>query len=348
LSRAAPGRGASHDEIASFILAIREEPSRRDELLPLLREEAGIYAGMGSGQAERLRGFILASFAHTGLPEAALPFVIEELETGSHPYAVAGAAHALRSEEGCSKEIVALLERALRRLGNFDQFVDFDRLAPSGTSGRTALAELTEVLAAIRPTGCCAQPRSAPAEGLPAGAWEELRDVELQDQDGTLLSFGQLFAGRAGVLTFFYTRCMNPRKCSLTVSKLARIGGRIEASGREAAATVAGITYDPDFDLPDRLRTYGAERGMRFADHCRLLRTTGSFEMLRDQLSLGVGYGEATVNRHRLDLIVIRPDGTLGEHRQRLLWDEDDAMAGLAAALETRGEPCLPERSAAS
>ena len=109
--------------------------------------------------------------------------------------------------------------------------------------------------------------------------------------------------------------------------------------------TAAGITYDPDFDRPDRLRAYGAERGMRFAGHCRLLRTTGDFEVLRDLLSLGVGYGEATVNRHRLDLIVLRPDGTLSEHRKRLLWDEEDAMAGLTAALEAP-RPASTRRSA--
>jgi cytochrome oxidase Cu insertion factor (SCO1/SenC/PrrC family) len=50
-----------------------------------------------------------------------------------------------------------------------------------------------------------------------------LSQIELQNQDGIRASFGQIFGGRTSVIVFFYTRCMNPDKCSRTISKLARV-----------------------------------------------------------------------------------------------------------------------------
>ena len=50
------------------------------------------------------------------------------------------------------------------------------------------------------------------------------------------------------MLTFFYTRCMNPLKCSATVTGLGRIARRVAEDALDA--NVAGISYDPGFDRP--------------------------------------------------------------------------------------------------
>jgi cytochrome oxidase Cu insertion factor (SCO1/SenC/PrrC family) len=94
---------------------------------------------------------------------------------------------------------------------------------------------------------------------------------------------------------------------------------------------IAGITYDPDYDLPERLYRYGADRGMVFDERCQLLRTTGSFAPIRDGLELAVGYGSATVNRHRIELLFVDPAGNVVAANLRRLWDERDALAALTA-----------------
>ena len=68
---------------------------------------------------------------------------------------------------------------------------------------------------------------------------------------------------------------MNPNKCSLTITKLARLQKRIGEEGLQGRVNVAAFTYDPAFDRPARLHAYGADRGMSFDDRNRLLRTTG-------------------------------------------------------------------------
>ena len=49
-------------ELAETVVAIRRVPRRREELVALLAEQSSIYRGLSAGEAERLRGFILASF----------------------------------------------------------------------------------------------------------------------------------------------------------------------------------------------------------------------------------------------------------------------------------------------
>jgi protein SCO1/2 len=168
----------------------------------------------------------------------------------------------------------------------------------------------------------------APESDAPLDAIARLRDVGLEDQDGQATTFGRLFLGRPSVIAFFYTRCMNPNKCSRTI---ARLGALRDLLG-DTQAVVGAITYDPAYDLPERLRHYGEARGFRFGPHARLLRSTASFEPIRRALRLGVGYGAATVNRHAVELFVADPAGRLVAFPHRQLWDERDVADAVLRA----------------
>jgi protein SCO1 len=371
-------------EIAAFADRVRTQPGRRDELLALLAEQSPIYAGRSANEVERLRGYLLASFEATGLPAAALRFVLEELETGIDPYAVAAAAKALRGATHVPTQAVPLLLRAIERIRFSDLHVCFDgwHAAAPSTAPTSALMELLRTMAWLGPraapardalgamaasreafapavraefdraiaatdraaapaAACCcghepdAPPRSQVGDEKRATFSGEIADLELQDQDGALVSFGTFFIGRPSVVAFFYTRCMNPNKCSLTITKLARLQERLGGERLQGRVNVAAITYDPAYDLPRRLYGYGADRGMRFDDRNRLLRATGTIERLRERFDLGVGYGTVTVNRHRGELFVLdRRTDTISSITRRQ-WSEDDVVAALWGALTT-------------
>ena len=69
------------------------------------------------------------------------------------------------------------------------------------------------------------------------------------------ITFKEFFHGQPSIVVFFYTRCDNPMKCSLTVTKLGRIQKLLEAHvNSRIEIHTAAITYDPAFDLPERLR----------------------------------------------------------------------------------------------
>jgi cytochrome oxidase Cu insertion factor (SCO1/SenC/PrrC family) len=372
------------DEIAlAGVLAdvdrLRRSPDQRDAIVALLAEQSPIYAGLTTNNAERLRGYLLASFETIGLPDSAMPFVIEELESGLNSYVVAAAAKAVRGGRELHEQIVPLLLEAIERLRGSDDVVCFDYrgkpatgatqttalmelfrtlgwLGPRASAAETPLkamlgqqpsnfsvqvrTEIEKALAAVShgsaPAHCCGG-HPAPISFRPASEAPlpgiDIQATELQDQDGAVFSFGDFFPGRPSVLTFFYTRCMNPNKCSLTITKLARLRKRIDEEGLQGRVNVAAFTYDPAFDQPGRLHAYGADRGMSYDDRTRLLRTTGPFEPFQHWLDLGVGYGSSTVNQHRLDVVVLDRQASPRAHLSRLQWHEGDVLSELKTAL---------------
>jgi protein SCO1/2 len=386
MSASGPGSTWATDDIIAYVDVLRRHPTQRDALVALLDDRAPIYAGRASNEVERLRGYLLASFAITGLPESALRYVFEELESGRNPQAVAAAARAVRGGTAFPDEVVTLLLSAIQRLRAADDFVSFDTfsLEPSIASSTTVLSELFRTLAWLgpfahaaqgplqamldeswdgfspavskeirnavtavasavpnSPAHCCAPPagcKQANTHAAPASIEDTLREVELQDQSGALLSLGEALLGKPSAVAFFYTRCMNPEKCSLTITKLARLQRRVYERGLRGKINIAGITYDPAFDLPPRLRVYGADRGMEFDSSNRLLRTTGPFEHLRQYFDLGVSYGPVTVNRHRLDFVVLDETGRVSAAFRRRLWQVDDVLEALQAL--TRESVC--------
>ena len=84
------------EQIIEFVQAIKDIPSQNELLVPLLAERHSIYKNKGANQVSRLRGYILSTFEKSGLPDGALPFVLEDLENSRNAYVVAAAAKALR------------------------------------------------------------------------------------------------------------------------------------------------------------------------------------------------------------------------------------------------------------
>ena len=366
--------GARRGDPVTSIKSARQHPNAAQELVRLLPETSPLYAGRGANDVERLRGYLLASFEAVGLPDEAMPFVLEELEIGRHPYAVAGAARALRGARSVPPDAPRLLVDAIARLRGSDDVVSFEHFAPemSLDGAVTALGELAQTLSMMGPaanealpslkklveeggrfspavraalgqalealartasTSCCCGPAPAPAYAAPhspardANSRPQLDAIELENQDGKRVLFSQAFSGRPTALAFFYTRCTNPEKCSLTVTRLARLAQCV--SEKTLDANVAGISYDPRWDNPGRLRRYGTDRGMRFSTRCSLMRTVGSFTPLLESFELGVGFGPVTVNRHRLDLVVLDGELRVATRFERRLWSDETVLDAL-------------------
>jgi cytochrome oxidase Cu insertion factor (SCO1/SenC/PrrC family) len=356
-------------EVAETVVAIRRAPGRREELVALLAEQSPIYRGLSAGEAERIRGFILASFEKTGLPQSALPFILEELQTGINPYTVAAAARALRGAAETSDDIFALLVAAAVRIASNDDNIQFETIDPGDRAApRTgALTEIIRTIAASGPRArslwepidamasrshvspeammaieqarrtlsgeanehcCCAAP---PPLALPtkSQAFRNVDDLVLEDQSGETFKYADFFHGRPSIVTFFYTRCMNPEKCSLTVGKLAALQRRLAAIDLGSRINVGAFTYDPAYDHARRLQIYGMERGFRFDDRNRFIRTVGSFEAIQAKFDLGVGFGAATVNRHSVELLILDAKGEAAREFRRVQWDETEVVAAV-------------------
>jgi protein SCO1/2 len=349
----------------------------------------------------RLRGYLLAAFAETGLPAAALPYVIESLETGHVAYEIAGAAVGLRGLDTPSADVVASLLRAIDNLDGADATVSFESYRPAWPYARPTTA-LTEVIRTIghfgaraeaarsrlevleqqrerfpgpvrqemrrvleaagdehRDHGCeagcrcgsggCA-PAAAPGSdhsccaGMAApGQDHDATRAELEDQDGRSETFADFFRGKPSVVAFFYTRCDNPYKCSLTITKLAALQSSLAGRGLAGAVKVTAITYDPDFDRPNRLRLYGNDRGIRFGEDARFFRVTAGFPEIRQRFDLGVNYGTSTVNRHQTEVHVLDERGEIAASFTRSVWTVEAVLTAVERlSVETADRPPAP------
>lgn len=318
-----------------------------ESLVPLLAEQAQFLHLSGTPDVERFRGFVLSTFATAGLPANARAIVLEELETGTEPYTVAAAALALRGASERMDEAMGLLKAAHSRIVVRDVHVQYQRFeAKYDVGSRVAASSVIEdaigtLSAAHRPptvpnlpvapiesAQCCC---GGDVSRAPSAARAEPNHLVLQDQAGAETTFWEFFRGRLGVLTFFYTRCMNPEKCSLTISNLARVQRALAPVGLEGHVRIGAITYDPAYDLPHRLAAYGRERALVFDDSTRLFRSPAGFEEVRDTFELGVGFGPQTVNRHQIELLLLDRGAVPFKRFSRRKWEVDEVVSLLAA-----------------
>ena len=170
---------------------------------------------------------------------------------------------------------------------------------------------------------------------------EPIESTVFEDHDGASITFKEFFRGHPSIVVFFYTRCDNPLKCSLTVTKLARIQKLLEARGLADQIHTAAITYDPAFDLPERLRGYGQNRGVRMDARHRMLRATDGVNALRSHFKLGVNFIESLVNRHRIEAYILDAEGRIAASFERIHWDEQQVVDRAIEVLKEKSDETM-------
>ncbi len=370
------------ETIAELADTAKQSPEHRELLVQLLPERIPLYEGRSANETVRMRGYILATFEQAGLPDAALPYVLEELENGRDAYLVAGAARALRGFDTPTSRLVPFLLKAVENIKYADDAVTFERYKPRwpitnyttalreifrtfgwlGTHAKSALpdlealcgerscefsqpvrAEIENAIERIRSDrgvahACCGGVSISPSLAVHTPKKRHpksnlIADIELEDQDGSTLTYGGFFRDKPSIVVFFYTRCNNPNKCSLTVTKLARLQEAVVGEPLEGLLKTAAITYDPEYDLPARLKAYGESRGVAFGDDHRIFRTRTGFHELQEYFQLGVNFTGSTVNRHRIELFVLDSQGEIAVTFARLQWDIQEVLEQAKALL---------------
>ncbi|MES2063565.1 MAG: SCO family protein [Bacteroidota bacterium] len=86
-----------------------------------------------------------------------------------------------------------------------------------------------------------------------------------EDQDGQSVRFLDFFGGQPAIVAFFYTRCENPNKCAMTMTRLGFLQRQLR-SRSGTCVRVAAITYDPEYDRPHRLKLYAELRGLELGE----------------------------------------------------------------------------------
>jgi protein SCO1/2 len=95
---------------------------------------------------------------------------------------------------------------------------------------------------------------------------DEIPDFSLINQDGKSLHLSQ-YKGKAVALTFVYTRCPQPDQCTLMSNNFAAIDQELQKQPDVYSRThLLTISFDPQYDTPKVMRSYGASHTGRYSD----------------------------------------------------------------------------------
>ena len=140
-------------EFAALVESLASSPTRNDSLLDLLREDHPYYDQRSAVAVVRMRGWVLLALARSPLPDKALLYVLEELDTGVDPYLVAAAARALRAYPNPHASFAPFVLRAITNIRYQDEPLVLERYGEYAESpiGTSPLSELLATLAWLGP-----------------------------------------------------------------------------------------------------------------------------------------------------------------------------------------------------
>ncbi|MGH9872582.1 MAG: SCO family protein [Pyrinomonadaceae bacterium] len=183
----------------------------------------------------------------------------------------------------------------------------------------------------------------APAvEGADPNPGDAVPDYRLINQDGKSIRI-QDYKGKALLLTFIYTRCQDPNQCTLMSSNFAAIDQELQKQPELYAKThLLSISFDPAYDTPKVLRSYGAAHTGKYSDETFVhwefasgsadeVKGIAKFFGLRYYLDATSGTEQVI---HSLRTAVIGPDGKIVKVYRGNEWKPDDLMIDLSKAVK--------------
>ena len=174
-------------------------------------------------------------------------------------------------------------------------------------------------------------------------AGDEVPNYDLTNQDGKSIRIKD-YRGRALVLTFVYTRCPMPDQCTLMSNNFQIIDQELQKQpGLYAKTHLLSISFDPDYDTPKVLRSYGAAHTGRYSDetfqHWEF--ATGTKDEVKGLAQFfGLRYYHDTTSGdeqviHSLRTAVIGPGGKVFKVYRENKWKPADILADLLELLRS-------------
>jgi len=165
----------------------------------------------------------------------------------------------------------------------------------------------------------------------------EVPDFGLVNQDGKRIHLAQ-YRGKTLLLTFVYTRCPQPDQCTLMSNNFAVIDRELQKQPELYQKThLLSISFDPDYDTPKVLRSYGASHTERYSEesfqHWEF--ATGSSDEVKGVAQFfGMRYYHDTESGqdqviHSLRTAVINPEGKLVKLYRGNEWKPEEVIADL-------------------
>ncbi|GGD08860.1 SCO family protein [Hyunsoonleella pacifica] len=168
--------------------------------------------------------------------------------------------------------------------------------------------------------------------------YKKIKSLKIQDQDGEIFTYGDFFTDKPTVLVFFYTRCENHNKCSLTINKLGKLQQLLKKFELHQKVKTAAMSYDPIFDTPERLKTYALKRHVSFDYLNRIFRARdkNSMPQILKYFNSEVNYAGNIINKHLIELHILDEFGKPIKSLVRFQWEPEDVVNSLLEYLSKK------------
>jgi protein SCO1/2 len=177
-------------------------------------------------------------------------------------------------------------------------------------------------------------PVTASGASIGAKPGDEVPDYRLLNQDGKAIRLHD-YQGKVLLLTFIYTRCQDPGQCTLMSTNFATIDRELQKQPALYAQThLLSISFDPDYDTPKVLRSYGAAYTGKYSDenfaHWEFasgsadeVKGVAQFFGMRYYLDSSSGKEQVI---HSLRTAIIGPDGKVFKVYRENEWKPEEAL----------------------
>lgn len=149
-------------------------------------------------------------------------------------------------------------------------------------------------------------------------------DFTLTDQDGKPFELKSI-KGKPTVVTFIFTRCPNPNMCPLQGVKMAALQKDLEKAGLSDKVNLLLITFDPDYDTPTRLKTWGETNGVKYTNAKMLQPDLREFTDFRYEFGFRAFVVDGKLD-HKTDLFLIDHEAKVAAFYGGL-WDDAKTLA---------------------
>lgn len=179
---------------------------------------------------------------------------------------------------------------------------------------------------------------------------EDLPDYRLVNQDGKAIRIKD-YRGKALLLTFIFTRCQMPDQCTLMSNNFAAIDQELLKQPELLARThLLSVSFDPEYDTPKVLRSYGAAFTGKYSDesfaHWEF--ASGSPDEVKGIAQFfGLKYTkDAETGQdqiiHSLRTALIGPDGKIVKVYRGNEWKPDEVLNDVKASVSANSAPDKP------
>jgi cytochrome oxidase Cu insertion factor (SCO1/SenC/PrrC family) len=160
--------------------------------------------------------------------------------------------------------------------------------------------------------------------------------IAYKDHDGRGGTLAQL-VDRPVLITFFYSRCQNSKKCSMAVSWMAALQQQLAKAGAADGVRLLAVSYEPQVDTPERIHRFAADRGMQLGANALALQLDAKGEKrLLDELQAPVNFSAGWVNTHGVELSLLDAQGRIVRQYETTIWDNDQVVADVQRLLAER------------